>query len=191
MSQADQIAQMLQVEKLNSCWKAITMEIQFLPRSQIFWEDNLLEHDNKKLQHGWKNQYDGKIDLLKLIFRFHLSETIYGVKKEKKDFLEMVSGRWNRNFKFNKLFFFHCIDFFPMFNLFVIVFIIEPYARNNDLAFFRIIRVRNTCNIISFVWTQLKGDTLLSTPYLDTYRLKPRKIYFHGVIHFFFGRFKI
>ena len=26
-----------------------------------------------------KNQYDGKIDLLKLIFRFHLPETIYRV----------------------------------------------------------------------------------------------------------------
>ena len=28
-----------------------------------------------------KNQYDGKIDLLKLIFRFHLPETIYRVKQ--------------------------------------------------------------------------------------------------------------
>ena len=26
-----------------------------------------------------KNQYDGKIDLFKLIFRFHFSETIYQI----------------------------------------------------------------------------------------------------------------
>ena len=31
---------------------------------------------NWKLQHGGKNQYDSKIDLLKLIFRLHLPETI-------------------------------------------------------------------------------------------------------------------
>ena len=28
-----------------------------------------------------KNQYDGKIDLLKQIFRFHLPETIYRIKQ--------------------------------------------------------------------------------------------------------------
>ena len=38
------------------------------------------KQNKNKLQHGDKNQYDGKIDLLKLIFWFYIPENIYRVK---------------------------------------------------------------------------------------------------------------